>query len=76
MLLKQSYSVIPKNLRKQAEAIFIWYPKKRADLKRVYNENNVLTDAELVIVRDLLKMLKHACLYIQNEDPCGFKYLK
>ena len=75
-LLKQSYSIIPQNLRKQTEAIFIWCPKERADLKRVCNENNVLTDAELVIVRGLLKKLKHACLYIQNEDPCGFKYLK
>ena len=32
-LLTQSYSAIPKNLRRQAKAIFLWYPKERGDLK-------------------------------------------
>ena len=63
-LLTQFYSVIPKNLRRQAKAIFVWYPKERADLKMIHDENNVLTDDELVIVRGLLKESKHACLYI------------
>ena len=74
-LLTQSYCVIPKNLRRQAKAIFVWYPKERADLKMIHDENNVLTDDELVIDRGLLKESKHACLYIRNEDPCKFKVL-
>ena len=74
-LLTQSYSAIPKNLRRQAKAIFVWYPKERADLKMIHDENNVLTDDELVVVRDFLKKLKHACLYIRNEHPRGFKVL-
>ena len=73
-LLTQSYSAIPKNLRRQAKAIFVWYPKERADLKMIHDENNVLTDDELV-VRDFLKKLKHVCLYIRNEHPRGFKVL-
>ena len=28
-LLTQSYTTIPKSLRKQAKAIFVWYPKER-----------------------------------------------
>ena len=32
-LLTQSYSAIPKNLRRQAKAIFVWYSKERGDLK-------------------------------------------
>ena len=32
-LLTQSYSAIPKNLRRQAKAIFAWYSKERGDLK-------------------------------------------
>ena len=36
----------------------------------IYDKNNVLTDDELVIVRDFLRMSKHACLYVQNEYPC------
>ena len=72
--LTQSYSSIPRNLRRQAKAIFVWYPKERADLKMIHDENNVLTDDELV-VRDFLKKLKHVCLYIRNEHPRGFKVL-
>ena len=64
-----------KNLRRQAMAIFIWYPKERADLKMIHDENSVLTDDELVIVRDFLRTPKHACLYIRNEHPRGFKVL-
>ena len=63
-LLTQSYSGIPKNLRRQAKSIFVWYPKERADLKMIHDENSLLTDDELVVVRDFLKKSKHACLYI------------
>ena len=73
-LLTQSYSALPKNLRRQAKAIFFWYPKERADLKMIHDENHVLTDDELVIVKDFLKTSKHACLYIRNEHPCGFRF--
>ena len=71
-LLTQSYSAIPKNLRRQAMAIFVWYPKERGDLKMIHDENYVLTDDELVVVRDLLKKPRHAFLYIRNEYPRGF----
>ena len=53
----------------------MWYPKKRADLKMIHDENHVLTDDELVIVRVLLKESKHVCLYIRNEQPRKFKVL-
>ena len=66
---------IQKNLRRQAKAIFVWYPKERADLKMIHDENNVLTDDELVIVRDFLSMSKHACLHIRNEHSRGFNVL-
>ena len=75
-LLTQYYSVIPKNLKKQAKAIFVWYSNEKTDLKIIQYENYVLTNNELVIVRGLLKESKHACLYIRNEHPRGFKYLK
>ena len=67
-LLTQSYTAIPKNLRRQSKAIFVWCPKERADLKTIPDENDVLTDDELVVVRKS----KHACLYIRNEFPRGF----
>ena len=63
-LLTQSYYDIPKNLRRQVKAIFVWYPKERAHLKMIHDENDVLTDDELVVARNFLKNSKHACLYI------------
>ena len=41
-LVTQSHSAIPKNLRRQDKAIFVWYPKERADLKMIHDKNNVL----------------------------------
>ena len=66
-LLTQSYYAVPKNLRRQAGAIFTWYPKERRDLKMIHDENDVLTDDEYSIVRGLLRKTKCACLYIRNE---------
>ena len=74
-LLTQSYKGIPKNLRRQAKVIFIWYPKERIDLKAIHEKNDVLTDHELVVARAFLKKSKYACLYIRNEFPRGFKLL-
>ena len=74
-LLTQSYTAIPKNLRRQVKAIFVWYPKERADLKMMHDENDVLTDDKLVIVRGILRKPKHACLYIRNEFHRGFRLL-
>lgn len=60
------------NLRRQANAIYIWYPKERADLKMIHDQNNALTDDELAI-RDFSKALKHTSLPIRNEHPRQFK---
>ena len=51
-LLMQSFKGIPKKLREQAKAIFVWYPKARIDLKMIHDENVVLTDDELVAARN------------------------
>ena len=72
-LLTQSYEGIPKNLREQTKAIFVWYPKARVDLKMIHDENDVLTDDELVVARNFFKKSKHACLYIKNKFPRGFR---
>ena len=74
-LLTHSYTAIPKNLRKQAKAIFVWYPKERGDLKAIREENDVLTDGELVVARDILKESRYGCVYLRNEYPRGFRLL-
>ena len=66
-LLTQSYTAIPKNLRRQAKVIFVWYPKEKVDLRTMYDGNDVLTDDELVVARDFFKKSKYAYLYIENE---------
>ena len=62
-------------MREQAKAIFVCYPEARIDLKMILDENDVLTDDELVVARNFFKKLEYACLYIQNEFPRGFKLL-
>ena len=74
-LLKQSYSNTSKNPRKQANIIFAWYAKGRADFKMIHDETNLLTEDELVIIREFLRVSNHACLYIRNEHSCTFKIL-
>ena len=51
------------------------YPKARADLKKICDGNDVLTDDELVVARKFFKKSKPACLYIQNEFTHGFMLL-
>ena len=65
-LLTQSYTAIPKNLRRQAKAIFVWYPKERVDMRTIHEENDVLTNDEIIVVKEHLKNVKQACLYIRN----------
>ena len=74
-LLTQSYSAIPKGLRRQAKVIFVWHQKERDDLKKIHDENDVLRDDELVVAREFLKKSKYACLYIQNEFPHWLEFL-
>ena len=57
---------MPKNLRRQAKATFVWYPKKRGGLKAILEENDVLTDNELIVAKKLLKNSKYGCLYIRS----------
>ena len=75
-LLTQSYTAIPKNLRRQAKAIFTWYPKERGDMRTIHKENDILTNDELIVVNEHLKNLKQACLYIRNEYSRGFNHFK
>ena len=42
---------------------------------KIHDENNVLMDDELVVVRDLLRKSKHVFLYIQNEHPRKFRVM-
>ena len=72
-LLTQSYTAIPKNIRRQKKMLFLWYPHERSDLKLVDVETNVIEDLE--DVNQQLKSSEHACLYIRLQYPREYKVL-
>ena len=70
-LLTQSYTAIPKNLRRQKKMLFVWYPNEKSDLKTIDEETNIIDDLE--VVKKELKSSKYACLYIRLEYPRSYK---
>ena len=74
-LLTQSYTALPKNLRRQKKQLFVWYPSEKSDLKTIDEETNLMNSDDLVSVKDQLKREKHACLYVNLEHPRSFKVL-
>ena len=69
-LLTQSYTAIPKNLRRQAKMLYVWYPKDRNDLATIHEENDVIESQEkLRDVKEKLKAGKHTCLVMRMEHP-------
>ena len=75
-LLTQSYTALPKNLRRQKKQLFCWYPSEKSDLKMIDEETNLMTSDDLVKIKEQLKSKKHACLYVRLEHPRTFQVLK
>ena len=72
-LLTQSYTAIPNNIRRQANMLYIWYPKNRTDLNIIHEENNVIEmQEELARVKAQLKRGKHTCLIMRMEHPRAY----
>lgn len=74
-LLTQSYTAIPKNLRRQKKQLFVWYPSEKSDLKMVDEETNLMNSEDLNNVKEQLKHKKHTCLYVRLKHPRMFKVL-
>ena len=73
-LLTQSYTAIPKNIRRQAKMLYIWYPKIRTDLNTIHEENDITeTPEELANVKKQLKLGKYNCLIMRMEHPRAYK---
>ena len=75
-LLTQSYTALPKNLRRQKKQLFAWYPSEKSDLKTIDEETNLMTSDDLVKMKEQLKSEKYACLYVKLEHPRSFQVLK
>ena len=74
-LLTQSYTALPKNLRRQKKQLFIWYPSEKSDLKMVDEETNLMSREDLAIIKEKLKREKHASLYVRLDHPRMFMIL-
>ena len=60
-LLTQSYTAVPKNLRRQLKQSWVWHLQQRTDLKILDDETNVIDDpAEWKEIREKLKGSKHS----------------
>ena len=71
-LLTQSYTAVPNNIRRQAEMLYVWYPKNRTDLNTIHEENDVIGPKELARVQTQLKRGKHTCLIMRMEHPRAY----
>ena len=67
-LLTQSYTAIPKNIRRQAKMLYVWYPKNRKDLNIIHEENDIIEMGKLANVKGALKQGKHTCLIMRIDE--------
>ena len=65
-LLMQSYTAVPKDIRRQAKMIYVWYPKNRTDLNAIHEEN-------VKNVKKKLKLGKRTCLIMRMEHPRAYE---
>ena len=73
-LLTQSYTAVPKNIRRQAKMLYICYPKNRTDPNTIHEENDVIeTPEELANVKKQLKLGRHTCLIMRMEHPRAYE---
>ena len=72
-LLTQSYTAVPKNIRRQAKMLYVWQPKDQTDLNVIHEENDVIEMGELANVKKQLKLGKHTCLVMRMEHPRAYK---
>ena len=72
-LLTQLYTAVPKNIRRQAKMLYVWYPINRTDLNIIYEKNDVIETEELVNVKKQLKQGKHTCLIMRMEHPRAYE---
>ena len=72
-LLTKSYTAVPKDVRRQAKMLYVWYPKNRMDLNTIHEENDVIEMEELAGVKAQLKQGKHTCLIMRMEHPRAYE---
>ena len=72
MVVTQSYTAIPNNIRRQAKMLYVWYSTNRTDLNTILEENDVIGPEELGRVTAQLKQEKHTCVIMRMEHPRAY----
>ena len=75
-IITQSYTALPKNLRRQKKQLFVWYPSEKSDLRMIDDETNLLEAHDLTEIKELLKSGEHACLFVRLKHPRFFRVLE
>ena len=74
-ILTQSYTAIPKNIRRQAKMFYVWNPKCRNDMNIILGENDVVDVGDERKIKKELKSEKYICLVICMEFPQSYRFL-
>ena len=72
-LLMQSYTAVPKDIRRQEKMLYIWCPKNRMDVNIIHEENDLIENQEIMNVKKKLKQSKHTSLIMTMEHPRAYE---
>ena len=73
-LLMQSYTAIPKNIRRQAKMLYVWYPDNRANLNAIHEETDIInTPEEQASIKEKLKQGERTCLIRRRKHPRDYQ---
>ena len=54
--------------------LYVWYPKNRADLNTIHEDNDVIeTQEQLATVQKKLRHGEHNCLVMRTEYPRAYE---
>ena len=72
-LLTQSYTAIPKNLRRQKKMVFMWSLDDESDFETIVSESRIKgLRSAMSSIEDALENQDHACLCLKLEKPKSF----
>ena len=72
LLTQFLHTAIPNNVRRQANMLYVWYPKNRMDLNTIHEENDIIGPEELARVKIEQKRGKHTCLIMRMKHPRAY----
>ena len=73
-LITQSYTAIPKNLRRQKKQLFTWFLDEQSDFDQIAKETNIIRDPEKwKEIQEKLDGSEFGCLHLRVKHPRGWE---